>query len=64
MKAVKSLTVALALNLGVANSGSAASGPLPRNGGRSTASGKAGGQQPGGGKGTSSVNGTGMGPRH
>ena len=44
--------------------GAATPGQAPKNGGPASASGKAGGQQPGGGKGSSSINGTGMGAQH
>ncbi len=39
-------------------------GQAPKSGGRPSASGKAGDRGPGGGKGSSSINGTGMGARH
>jgi len=39
--------------------GPAAPGPAPKNGGLPSASGKVAGQEPGGGKGSSSINGTG-----
>ncbi len=78
MKIYGYVFVVLVLSTVATTAPHAAAGPAPKNGGRATASGragqtggglpspsgKAGGQQPGGGKGTSSINGTGMGPRH
>jgi hypothetical protein len=63
MKAYRYLFVVLVLSTVAVNSGFAAQGQAPKSGGGSV-SGTVGGQGPRGDKGSSSINGTGMGAQH